>query len=156
MLLSGSHRGLSESLSIAALPWSCLLSIPLEAQNEGEDLEKGEKEAEKEEEEEEEGGFLTPLQPLHSALQHSKELPPSGNFSKAPVMVFEAAIKNKCFLSSPFLSGWMLWGVGWLFVWAVCMKGRKKEGNIKRPRGLTTRKQGSVFFSFFCTFRPLS
>lgn len=68
MLLSGSHRGLSESLSIAALPWSCLLSIPLEAQNEGEDLEKGEKEAEKEEEEEEEGGFLTPLQPLSTLL----------------------------------------------------------------------------------------
>lgn len=59
---------------------------------------------------------LTPFQPLHCALRHSKELPPFGNFSKAPVMVFEAAIKISVFLSSSFffffvrlnaLQGWV-------------------------------------------------
>lgn len=45
---------------------------------------------------------LTPPQPLHCALRYSKELPPFGNFSKTPVMAFEAAIKNKCFY--PLLS----------------------------------------------------
>lgn len=53
----------------------------------------------KDAEEEEEGGFLTPLQPLHSALS---ELPPLANFPKAAVMVFEAAINNKCFYPLPF------------------------------------------------------
>lgn len=67
---------------------------------------KGGEAEEVEEEEEEEGGELTPLQPLHCALRYSKELPPFGNFSKAPVMVFEAAIKNKCFYPLlSFLSG---------------------------------------------------
>lgn len=83
------------------------------------------------EEEEEEGGYLTPLQPLHCALRYSKELPPFGNFSKAPVMVFEAAIKNKCFYPLPScfvrlnaLQGWVTF-----HLWAVCMRGRETEGS---------------------------
>lgn len=95
---------------------------------------------EQEEEEEEEGGYLAAFQPLHCALWHSKELPPFGNFSKVPVMVFEAAVKNKCFLSSPFfvrlnaLRGWM----------TFCLRVRKR-GKHKESRGLTAKARKCVF-----------
>lgn len=59
--------------------------------------EEGKKRGEEEESEEGEGGYLTLSHLFRSALWHSKELPSFGNFSKAAVMIFEAAIKNKCF-----------------------------------------------------------
>lgn len=62
------------------------------------------------------GLHLTPLQPLHRALRYSRELPPFGNFSKTPVMAFEAAIKNKCFY--PLLSLSFLF-----FCWTECSAG---------------------------------
>lgn len=60
-----------------------------------------------------EGGYLTLLHLPCSAPWHSKELPLFGNFSKAAVMIFEAAIKNKCFyILFPLLPGWILEGLG--------------------------------------------
>lgn len=77
--------------------------------------EKGKKKKRGEEEVEEEAGYTSPLhKPLHCALRYSKELPPFGNFSKAPVMAFEAAIKNKCFY--PLLSLPLFF----FFCWTEC------------------------------------
>lgn len=112
------------------------------------------KDEEKRKEKWDEGGYFNPSHPLRfSTLERT-----STHFSKEPVMAFEAAIKNKCFSSSSssffFLSGWMLWGVERLLVCKLYVReeGRRLERNIKRPRGLTGRMQGSAFFFFLFLF----
>lgn len=64
---------------------------------EGKKLKIGE---EKRKEEEWRGSGLETHPSLTPRL-NSPQLPPFGNFSKAPVMAFEAAIKNKCFFPPP-------------------------------------------------------
>lgn len=100
---------------------------------------------------------LTPFQPLYCALRHSKELPPFGNFSKAPVMVFEAAIKISVFLSSSsfffFCQAECSAGLG-DFSSVSCMHERKKDREKHKDTegSHNQRERKCVFFSSFIYF----